>query len=122
MNNNHCFYHAGFRMKNVNNCFYHAGFRMKNDTMEESASEEEQLESDCLEIEVGDCFVALDDEHCVNECADVDDVLQNVIISLWAMTIQKVSIYDIQCQLMTNTEVCKKFLTFASIYCQTWLL
>ena len=49
-------------------------------------SEKEQLsKSDFLEIEGGDCFVALKDEgQCVNECVDVGNVLQDVIASLYA--------------------------------------
>ena len=54
---------------------------MKDNTVEKNASEEEQLKSHFLEIKVG--FVVLDDEEqCVNECTDVDNVLQDVIASL----------------------------------------
>ena len=69
--------------------------------MEKNASEEEQLESHFLEIKVG--FVVLDDEEqCVNECTDVDNVLQDVIASLCEGGND-----NIQCHLATNAEVRK---------------
>ena len=61
---------------------------------------------DFLKIEVGDYFVALDDEEqCVNECADVDNVLQDVIELLCVGEDSECDNDDIQCQPVTNAEV-----------------
>ena len=43
-------------------------------------------------MEVGDCFVALNDEEkCVDECTDVDDGLQIFLHYSVMVTIQKVT-------------------------------
>ena len=81
---------------------------MEDDIVEESANEEEQLESDFSEIEVGDCFVALDNEkQCVDKCMDVDNVLQDVIASLCEGDNSGSENDNIQCQLVANAEVIK---------------
>ena len=65
---------------------------MEGDIVEESASKEEQLESDLLKMELGDCFVALNDEEkCVDECTDVDDGLQIFLHYSVLVTIHKVT-------------------------------
>ena len=61
-----------------------------------------------LEIEIGDCFVAFDDEEqCVDKCADVDNVLQDVIASLHTGDNSESDDDDIQCQPVTNAQVRK---------------
>ena len=88
---------------------------MEDDIVEESASKEEQLESSFSEMKDGDCFVAFDDEEpCVDEWPDVDDMLQDVIASLRVGSIVlhlfvdlESDDDDIQCQRVTNVEVRK---------------
>ena len=70
---------------------------MEDNIVEESARGEEQLLLDFSEIKSCDFFVALDDEEQSDvECADVDDVLQNVIASLRASN-DAAKDDDIQC-------------------------
>ena len=58
-------------------------------------------------LEVPTSRIRLDDKQCVNECTDVDDVLQDIIASPHVGDDSESDDDDIQCQPVTNTEMRK---------------
>ena len=66
------------------------------------------MESDFSENKGGDSFVTLHDEkQCVDECTDIGNALQDVIVSFDVGGNSESDNDDIWCQEVTNAEVRK---------------